>query len=244
MNGAAIPSGKNAVVSVRIPGLTKNLYKASSETIDGEEIEFAGFQYSPNYFSSKFTKGTTKYSFIIVFPPEAGDGYVYYYTPEDWAGDNEPSAWLDEDGRVVYEWYSESANMYNSYTFGGKFLKSVLTSESSIVTSSSGSSDGFDWDILIGVISCLGLPAAFIVFIVKSVKENNKIRKVQEGKYFPPQIKTDGEGIKRGLTAVEAAILLEVDLERVISMILYGLAKKEVLKVNSMDPLDRKPASG
>ena len=40
------------------------------------------------------------------------------------------------------------------------------------------------------------------------------------------------------MTAVEAAILLETDLERVISMIIYGLAKKNVIQVNSMDPLD------
>ena len=72
MRNASLASGESAVVDVWIPNLRKNLFDATSETIDGEAVEFAGFEFSPNYFSPKFTKGKTDYSFIIVFPPGAG----------------------------------------------------------------------------------------------------------------------------------------------------------------------------
>jgi hypothetical protein len=44
-------------------------------------------------------------------------------------------------------------------------------------------------------------------------------------------------GIKRGLTAVEAAILLERPLNKILTMILFGLLKKRALTVLSDDPL-------
>lgn len=244
MGSASIRSGESGVLSVFIPNLGKNLYEATSETIDEEEVPCVGFNFSPNYFGSKYVKGVTKYSFIIVFPPEIGDGSAYYYEPDQWPENAKPEAWLDEDGRVVYEWYSENANMYTAYTFGGKFSKSALTDTVNITASGSGGTSGKVslWDeygeTIIGILTCIGLPALFLVLGVKTIIDNSKNTKKLQGKYFPPQIKTDGEGIKRGLTAVEAAVLLETDLERVISMILYGLAKKEVINVNSMEPLD------
>ena len=242
MGNASLQSGEKAVVSVYIPSLRKNLFEATSETINDETVEYTGFEFSPNYFNSKFTEGSSAYSFIEVFPLGAADGTVYYYAPEDWEGETEPKAWLDENGCVVYEWYSENADMHTAYIFGGKFPKNIVTDTANIVVSKSNSSGGFDWsgtyEAIIGVLTCIGGPAIFIFFVIRNMIGNEKERQVKNGKYFPPQVKTDGEGIKRGLTAVEAAVLLEVDLERVISMILYGLAKKEVLKVNSTEPLD------
>lgn len=244
MGNDSILSGESAVVSVLIPNLRKNLFDATSETINDETIEFVGFQFSPNYFDSKLVNGSSAVSFIIVFPPDAGDGNVYYYDPEKWPGNEKPDAWLDEDGRVTFEWYNENADVHSEYVFGGKFIKSALISSVNIVSSApnASSSVGFDWSevmgVLMTVIGCIGVPGLFVFLTMQSIIKGFKGNKTKSNSYFPPQIKTDGEGIKRGLTAVEAAILLETDLERVISMILYGLAKKEVIKVNSMEPLD------
>jgi hypothetical protein len=54
---------------------------------------------------------------------------------------------------------------------------------------------------------------------------------------MPPSVSVEGTGIKRGLTAVEAAILLEAPLNRVVTMILFGLVKKGVIVVESEKPL-------
>ena len=65
-------------------------------------------------------------------------------------------------------------------------------------------------------------------------------RKLQ---YLPPRIAIEGHGIKRGLTAVEAAILMEQPLDKVMTMILFGVIKKNAAEVLSRDPLQVKVAS-
>jgi hypothetical protein len=56
-------------------------------------------------------------------------------------------------------------------------------------------------------------------------------------KYLPPKISIEGHGIKRGLTAVEAAILMEQPLDKVMTMILFGVVKKGAATVVTRDPL-------
>jgi hypothetical protein len=68
--------------------------------------------------------------------------------------------------------------------------------------------------------------------IINSV--NNRRRKLQ---YMPPRISIEGHGIKRGLTAVEAAILLGEPLGKVMTMILFGVIKKEAATVVTRNPL-------
>ena len=141
-----------------------------------------------------------------------------------------------------------SANAYSEYIFGGKYPKNILTSTSNIVVPSSNgggsSSDDEWWEPILGVLVCvvpvIGVAFSIVRWIIKTVKDD--VKPSGPRSYLPPEIKSDGEGIKRGLTAVEAAILLEVDLERVISMILYGLSKKEVIEITSQEPLEVKVA--
>jgi hypothetical protein len=54
--------------------------------------------------------------------------------------------------------------------------------------------------------------------------------------HYPlPKIRVEGVEVKKGLTAVEAAILAEIPLDRVLFMILYGLVKKGVIRVVSTE---------
>ena len=55
--------------------------------------------------------------------------------------------------------------------------------------------------------------------------------------YLPPKISIEGHGIKRGLTAVEAAILMEQPLDKILTMILFSVVKKNAAKVVTRDPL-------
>ncbi|MGD8605253.1 MAG: hypothetical protein PVF49_11850, partial [Anaerolineales bacterium] len=51
-------------------------------------------------------------------------------------------------------------------------------------------------------------------------------------------------GIKRGLSAVEAAVLLETPLDRVLTMMLYSVIKKGAAQVASEEPLEIKRMEG
>ncbi len=239
MGSDSIPKGGSGTVEVIIPNLGKNIFDASSETVDENEVKYVGFQFSPNYFGKKYVSGSTDFIFTLVYPVGTGPKQVYYYSPENWPGPEEPDAWISEDDRVVYRWKYQSANAYSEYTFGGKYPKDILTTTANIVvpsTSSSGSSDDSFGAICGGFIVLIGICA--VVWGFSRIGKESSSAPRSPRSYLPPQIKSDGEGIKRGLTAVEAAILLELDLERVISMILYGLSKKEVIAVKSQDPFE------
>jgi hypothetical protein len=60
--------------------------------------------------------------------------------------------------------------------------------------------------------------------------------------YLPPSITIEGHGIKRGLTAVEAAILMEEPMDKVLTMILFSVLKKGAAEIVSRDPLKIKVA--
>src|SRR5690606_39237583 len=59
--------------------------------------------------------------------------------------------------------------------------------------------------------------------------------------YLPPSLAVEGVEVRRGLTAPEAAILLEQPLNKVLSLIAFGLIRKNALRVLSREPLRVEP---
>jgi len=55
--------------------------------------------------------------------------------------------------------------------------------------------------------------------------------------YMPPIAQVEGGGIKRGLTAPEAAALLEEPVAKVLSLVIFGMLKKGILRQRQADPL-------
>jgi hypothetical protein len=86
---------------------------------------------------------------------------------------------------------------------------------------------------IIGVLFFLGVG----IFSRKVSQKQTSARKLQ---YFPPKLAVDGKGIRRGLTAVEAGILLEEPLDKILTMVLFGLLKKEAITVLEKEPLSIK----
>jgi hypothetical protein len=58
--------------------------------------------------------------------------------------------------------------------------------------------------------------------------------------YLPPKISIEGHGIKRGLTAIEAAVLMEQPVDTALTMILFSVIKKNAAQVVTRDPLEIK----
>ncbi len=89
------------------------------------------------------------------------------------------------------------------------------------------------WGMYTSVIFHLWLYPAMIVCGALTLMYRHRRKK----RYFPASMSIEGGGMKRGLSAVEAAILLEVPLHKVLTMIVFGLAKKGCVKVISDSPL-------
>lgn len=62
-------------------------------------------------------------------------------------------------------------------------------------------------------------------------------RRRPKGSYLPAIVQVEGGGIKRGLTAPEAAVLLELPLNKVLTLVIFGLLKKGILRQIQDTPL-------
>jgi len=139
---------------------------------------------------------------------------------------------LDTDGRVTYSWYNPNANGYTQYKFGASFPKAYVPA-GAIATLGLFERLGINPEDLAGLGCCFGI-TAFIILVAWGSIASSRKRKMQ---YLPPKIRIEGHGIKRGLTAVEAAIVMEQPADKVLTMILFAILKKEAATVISRDPL-------
>lgn len=237
----AIPSGQSGTVTVWIYNIADVLYPYDQP----DRENYVNFQFSPNWFGSEYDKSTdTKYRTTIILPPEVGATEGVYYLPTKWPGSDTPEASLTTDGRVYYSWYTENANVHTQYTFGAAFPQQYIPIESINTKpdgSTGGSGSGASWPFL-GLISGESLPcccfggafAAFIGWVFYQATAGTKKRKL---KYLPPKISIEGHGVKRGLTAVEAAVIMEEPMDKILTMILFGTLKKEAATVLEREPL-------
>jgi hypothetical protein len=60
----------------------------------------------------------------------------------------------------------------------------------------------------------------------------------RKARYMPPIAQVEGGGIKRGLTAPEAAALLELPVAKVLALVIFGMLKKGLLHQIQADPLE------
>ena len=254
-NGFALGLGENAIqpgqagtVIAWIPGVQNVLYPYE----EPDRENYVSFQFSPNYFGSEYDRSTsTEYRVTLILPPGVGNEEGVYYNPTNWPGSDEPDdiGRTAEGDRVYYSWYTDNANAHTRYIFGGAF-PSQYVPEDAIVRESEqpgtvqpppGTSPGIISSILSalgGNICCFGFGLFFIAIFGFSIYQGTVGAQKRKMSYLPPKMKIEGNGIKRGLTAVEAAILMEQPMDKVLTMILFGVMKKEAAIVKQQDPLE------
>ncbi|BCY18966.1 hypothetical protein hrd7_28150 [Leptolinea sp. HRD-7] len=222
----SIPPGKTGTVHVRINNVERVFYPSTAEGVEN----YASLEFSPTWFGSEYVTGSTKVTVTLFLPPGINPEEPRYHAVRGgFPGSAEPESGYDEEGRVFYRWTSDTANAHTQYTFGASFPAKLIPAES-IVKEPPIKID-FE-DICCGAV-VLGFIGSFIWGIYEAIWGAQK-RKLQ---YLPPKISVEGHGIKRGLTAVEAAVLMEQPVDKVMTMILFGLVKKNAAAVISKDPM-------
>lgn len=222
----AIKPGQTGRVHAFVGVVNKALYP------DTEGDEYASAVFAPTYFGSSYVSGSTNMRVTFHLPPGVQPEEPRYH--EAPAGFPEtPETSLDEDGRVVYSWANSQANAYTQYKFGASFpLKYVPAS--TIVRPGFLEVLGINPSDLVGFTLCCGFFGFIAMIIAGSIRSTQK-RKLQ---YLPPKIAIEGHGIKRGLTSIEAAILLEQPLDKVLTMMLFATIKKGAARVVKREPLE------
>jgi hypothetical protein len=228
MGTYAIQPGQSGSVHVSVGSITNMVYPD-----DSEPDTYASGSFSPAYWTT--AHGSTNMTVIFHLPPGVQPQEPRYHPATGgWPCDVNPQADHDNQNRITYTWTCPNASGSQQYTFGLSFPKQYIPAGTIVTTTSapyfnlSGFLSNFSvW----GFLCCFG-----ILFIGAPVLGaiNERKRKLQ---YLPPKISIEGHGIKRGLTAVEAAILMEQPLDKVMTMILFSVVKKNVATVVTRDPL-------
>ena len=220
-----ISPGQSGEVRLTVRDIASVIYLAKQEEIP----DYASFEFSPNWFGSEYIQGTTNISMTLVLPPGITPDEPRYFEPSGgWPGGTAPESGHTSSGQVYYLWQTNVANAYTQYTFGAAFPKIYVPETAIVTTPPITVGDLLPW------VCCIGLIFIAIAVIVVAARNASK-RKL---KYLPPKISIEGNGIKRGLTAVEAAVLMEQPMDKVLTMILFAVLKKGVAQVITKDPLD------
>lgn len=231
-NGVAIGLGKDSI----LPGKTGtlNIHVEQIKDVlytDSQDNNYASAVFDTSYFGSSFVSGKTDLTVTFHLPPGIKpDEPRWHESPNGFP--DQPMTGLDDQGRVTYTWRNSNANSYTPYKFGASFPNSYIPSNT-IVTVNPFAGIGDFLRIATFPVLCIGI---FIVSIIAGFTADRKRKK----QYLPPKISIEGHGIKRGLTAVEAAILLEETLDKIFTMILFSVIKKNSAEVISRDPLEIK----
>ena len=232
-----IYAGESGSIHVTVGQITNVLYKD-----DTHPDTDASAVFSPTWFNAKYVHGSTDLTVIFHLPPGVQPGEArYHQVGSNWTGDATPAVGQDSSGNVTYTWHNASASGSAQYLFGASFPQKyvpagVVAAKPLVDLSFIGAffSDFGKWLGNNGGLACncgvwgvIGL-AFFIAWV------NGRRRRLE---YLPPKISIEGHGIKRGLTAVEAGILLEEPLDKIMTMILFGVIKKNAATVAVKDPL-------
>jgi hypothetical protein len=224
----AIQPGQTANVHVYVGRITDVFYP------DDNDENYASAVFSPTWFDSQYVVGDTDLTITFHLPPGVKPEEPRWHSAP--AGfPSEPQTGIDSEGWVTYTWSNPNASASRQYTFGASFPKTYIP-PTAIVTPPA-------FNLGEAIASLIGscVPFAFFCFfallffgvpILTFI--GNQRRKLQ---YMSPKIAIEGHGIKRGLAAVEAAILMEQPLDKVMTMILFGVVKKGAATVLNRDPL-------
>jgi hypothetical protein len=240
MGSQTIGPGSSGTVHVTVGRISNVLYT------DSQDNTYASAVFAPTYFDSQYVTGSTDLTVVFHLPPGVQTQEPKWHSAPS-GFPSEPATGLDSNGRITYTWNNPSANAHTQYKFGASFPKSYVPA-SAIQAEPSGLTSLFS-TIFAAIAAVVGFIGSSLPCLIVAVfffgmpllsAINARRRKMQ---YLPPKISIEGHGIKRGLTAVEAAILMEQPLDKVMTMILFGVIKKEAAEVVTRDPLELKIAS-
>jgi hypothetical protein len=224
----SIAPGASGTFQAHVTNITGVLYP------DSQDSTYASAVFIPSYFGSSYVSGSTDMIVTYHLPPGVKPQEPKWHAAPD-GFPTTPITALDSAGRIIYVWENKTANVYSVYTFGASFPASYVPADTIVKKVQPNPFAGIAAFLSAAAvpIMCIG---GFLAIVIAGITSDRRRKQA----YLPPKISIEGHGIKRGLTAVEAAILLEQSLDKVMTMILFSVVKKNAAEVVTRDPLDIK----
>jgi len=227
--GVEVHLGPNQIM----PGETGTLHLEISNPHmvyqDTQDDNYASVRFYPHYYAET-GHGATDLQLSIYFPPGVQPDETRYHDQEF------TQAYIEGD-RPVMIWAIPNARADQQYQFGVSFPQQYVQE----VYAEPGPDVGGAILGLVGALFGTLMPfticGGILLWIILGAVLGSRSRRGRLMDYMPPLVSVEGLGIKRGLTAVEAATLLEAPLNKVLTMILFGLVKKGAVQVVSEKPL-------
>ncbi len=239
LGSGSIPAGQTGTFHATIRNVRGVIFPGTAE----ESEAYAGSQFQPNFFDSSAASGKTDMTVTIILPPGITDQEPRYSEPDKWPGEAAPQSGFIDD-RVFYTWTSTDARPDREYVFGVTFPARVIPGDAisqppannTFTNNGSGAVSVSIGDFIdnISGFACCGFFLLIFGWVTYQGVVGTRKRRMQ---YMPPKVAIEGHGIKRGLTAVEAAILMEQPMDKVLTMILFSVVKKNAAEVVTRDPL-------
>ncbi|MEM3397047.1 MAG: hypothetical protein QW620_04495 [Thermoplasmata archaeon] len=191
---------------------------------DTENSSYASVEFYPTWWGD-FCRDMAFLQTTIIFPPAVTDpnSTKWHHQTPDWM--------RFEDGKIKFTWNS-SGNYEHKY--GVSFPRSAVTNVFEPEQPSFWDNFLNDFVFYIPYYCCTCGPGIFILIVVGIAFYTSWKSKME---YLPPSVGVEGMGIKYGLTAPEAAVLLKVPLNKIVNMVFFGMYKKGVISVESRNPL-------
>lgn len=198
-----------------------------------EEYKYASFEYLTTDFDRSWTTGVTDFTVVFHLPNNVNAQDIAW---EQYSVSSVvPRENVDSQGRTTLTWQLAEAVASESHDFKINIPREFIAAgaiydhaKPSLLTRM-----GIDEDAFFGCLCTSG----FMAFVVGVIVFSARAARKRKMKYLPPKIRIEGHGIKRGLTAIEAAILMEHPADKVMTMILFAVLKKDAASVVSRDPL-------
>jgi hypothetical protein len=202
---------------------------------DDADKTYASVVFSPTWYGADFTRGTTHLVCQFVFPEGVGPQETRYHKASPFTRAEV------ENGRVVFTWEIAQASPSARYTFGASFPARVMAR-----LAEKPKGPGPLALLLRGIVRLVAslFPCLFfLVFVGVAVlgAVQGRRRRLQ---YLPPTVGMEGVEVRRGLTVPEVAVLQEQPVNRVLSLLLFGLVRKKLLEITGRKPLRFKVLEG
>jgi hypothetical protein len=184
---------------------------------------YVGYEFIPTWYDPDYCRYTDWLSVHLHFPNTFYNGTLAYYHY------TEPDRYYYDSNTLVYVWeYSSHTPTILQHGISFPYDETYITTYYTA---------GFEefwgtWGDIIIIIIIFIFFLTCCIFIGMKTKTSAKAIRLRRTKYLPPAVKVEALGIRRGLTVVEAAILSEVPLQRVFTMIVFGLLKKDLISIS------------